>query len=74
MPFASTTPFYGHGRQPCLLREAEFSVAPTKAALPIQPQTNAITAITTQPRQAVYYVPMATTRRKVGNSAVQTVV
>ena len=29
MPFASTTPFYGHGRQPCLLREAEFSVAPT---------------------------------------------
>ena len=30
MPFASTTPFYGHGRQPCLLREAEFSVAPTQ--------------------------------------------
>ena len=29
MPFASTTPFYGHGRQPCLLREAVFSVAPT---------------------------------------------
>ena len=30
MPFASTTPFYGHGRQSCLLREAEFSVAPTQ--------------------------------------------
>lgn len=30
MPFASTVPFYGHGRQPCLLREAEFSVAPTQ--------------------------------------------
>ena len=30
MPFATTTPFYGHGRQPCLLREAEFSVAPTQ--------------------------------------------
>ena len=30
MPFASTTPFYSHGRQPCLLREAEFSVAPTQ--------------------------------------------
>ena len=30
MPFASTTPFYGHGRRPCLLREAEFSVAPTQ--------------------------------------------
>ena len=30
MPFASAAPFYGHGRQPCLLREAEFSVAPTQ--------------------------------------------
>ena len=30
MPFASSVPFYGHGRQPCLLREAEFSVAPTQ--------------------------------------------
>ena len=30
MPFALTTPFYGHGRQSCLLREAEFSVAPTQ--------------------------------------------
>ena len=30
MPFASTTPFYGHGRQPCLLREPVFSVAPTQ--------------------------------------------
>lgn len=30
MPFASTTPFYSHGRQPCLLREAEFSVTPTQ--------------------------------------------
>ncbi len=30
MPFASTTPFYGHGRQPSLLREPVFSVAPTQ--------------------------------------------
>ena len=30
MPFASTTPFYSHGRQPCLLREPVFSVAPTQ--------------------------------------------
>lgn len=51
-----------------------FSCSYSKVALPIQTQTNAITAITTHPRQAVYYVPMATTRRKVGNGAVQTVV
>ena len=51
-----------------------FGCSYSKVALPIQTQTNAITAITTQPRQAVYYVPMATTRRKVGNGAVQTVV
>ena len=51
-----------------------FGCSYSKAALPIRPQTNAITAITTHPRQAVYYVPMATTRRKVGNGAVQTVV
>ena len=51
-----------------------FGCSYSKAALPIQPQTNAITAFTTQPWQAVYYVPMATTRRKVENSAVQTVV
>ena len=51
-----------------------FGCSYSKVALPIQPQTNAITAITTQPRQAVYYLPMATTRRKVENSAVQTVV
>lgn len=31
--FASTAPFYGHGRQPCLLREAVFSVAPTQKPL-----------------------------------------
>ena len=51
-----------------------FGCSYSKVALPIQTQTNAITAITTHPRQAVYYVPMATTRRKVGNGAVQTVV
>ena len=51
-----------------------FGCSYSKVALPIQPQTNAITAITTQPWQAVYYVPMATTRRKVENGAVQTVV
>ena len=51
-----------------------FGCSYSKVALPIQPQTNAITAFTTQPWQAVYYVPMATTRRKVENSAVQTIV
>ena len=51
-----------------------FGCSYSKVALPIQPQTNAITAFTTQPWQAVYYVPMATTLRKVENDAVQTVV
>ena len=51
-----------------------FGCSYSKVALPIQTQTNAITAITTQPWQAVYYVPMATTLRKVENGAVQTIV